>query len=625
MVPELMSALVAESYDQARFQGALDSLVATAPEEAWDLLSAVDQHYRRGRVSAVDYRAVNSYLHGLLLGSMRAIESSVPLAPVRIHANSTDETVPIAPNEANEVDEANETDETNERPGPPACTDAPGDSLFIGDLLRDRYRIVGILGRGGCGTVFEAVDQYRVGQDAERRVAVKVLHPAVSGCPEWLCALLREFQHAQSLSHPNIVRVYDFDRDGNTAYLTMEILRGFSLDRLLGARDGVALDRPLARALIGDIGAALAHAHARGVVHGDINPHNIFVTDTGAVRVLDFGSSSRPGAPAAASDAAAPERPRFATLRYASCELLGGGPVDMRADLFAFACVAYVLLTGKHPFANRTAIQARLAGVVPPRPARLTRGQWRVLREGLHLERDGRPADIGRFVRALNAGAAARPLPPLSTLIVAPQPARRRRIRPAAAAMALGLFAIGLSMPTNHRQTPRAVPVPLVKVQFTPPQLPVRRVAAAPSRKRFGVAPPAPTAQPARIELAVNMVHLASNEPFARVVVRRSGGLRRVVSFRWRTAPGTARRGADFDAAAARTAYIAAGRRTKNLFIPILTDPGRLNPATFYVIIDDAGPGATIGMRTIAMVTIPAARRGASLDAKARFAVEQTR
>ena len=634
-MPELLGALVAESYDEARYRSVLDLLVASAPEEAWELLSAVDQHYRRGRVKAVDYRAVNAHLLGLLLGSMRRPQGSVPLQ----------ETVPIdAPDgiEASDVIDASEvigapdvidSVEPVQLQAPLAREDASADFPFVGGLLRDRYRIVGILGRGGCGTVFEAVDQFRIGGDAERRVAVKVLHASVSGRPEWLSALVREFQNAQSLAHPNIVRVYDFDRDGKTAYLTMELLRGCTLDRLMSARDGAALDRTFARALIGDIGAALTHAHSRGIVHGDVNPHNIFVTDSGAVRVLDFGSSSREAlrdaAAATEADAVvgadAPRRPRYATLRYASCELLAGGIADVRADLFAFACVSYLLLTGKHPFANRTATQARLEGIVPARPAGLARGQWRALREGLHLERDCRPADVEQWVHRLNARASTQSLPPLSTLIVT-QPAERRfAFRPAAAAMLLLLLALGLSVPANQRRIADAVAAPQVVAQPRAPQPPARPVTAMPSRPKAAVARAHAAAGPARIELAANMVRLASNEPFARIVVRRSGTLRHVVSFQWRTAPGTARRGADFDAAAARTAYIAAGRRTKSLFIPILADPGRRQPATFYVIIDNAGPGATIGMRTIAMITIPAARRFAALHAKARFAVEQTR
>ena len=638
-VPELLSALVADSYDEARFRCVLDSLVASAPEDAWELLSALDQHYRRGRIKVADYRAVNSYLLGLLFRSMRSPGPDVPPAPVRSRAFRIEETVPIEPVEPIELLVPIEPIQPIQPIEPivpitpiesstaVACEDRSVDFPFVGGLLRDRYRIVGILGRGGCGTVFEAVDQYRIGMDADRRVAVKVLHAAVSGRPELLSALVREFQHAQSLSHPNIVRVYDFDRDGQTAYLTMELLRGFSLDRLLSARDGAALDRPFARALIGDIGAALAHAHSRGVVHGDINPHNIFVTDTGAVRVLDFGSSSREGAvdAKAEADTDAPGRTRFATLRYASCELLEGGIADLCADVYAFACVAYVLLTGKHPFANRTAIQARLAGVIPPRPAGLARGQWQTLREGLHLEGDCRPADVAQWVRRLNAGAATRSLPPLSTLIAAQPAERRSAFRPAAGAMALLLLTLGLSLPANQRPiTPTAAKLPVI-VRPGPPRPPVRSLAAKPLPARIPRRVPAAVAGPARIELAANMVRVASNEPFARVVVRRSGGSRGVVSFRWRTAPGTARRGADFNAAAARTAYIAAGRRTKSLFIPIVTDPGRRQPATFYVIIDSASPGATIGRRTIAMITIPAARRRASLDAKARFAVEQTR
>ena len=90
---------------------------------------------------------------------------------------------------------------------------------------------------------------------------------------------------------PNIVRVHEFDRDGGVAFFTMELLSGALLSRVLNARGAVALPRPEALAVIRDIGAALVHAHSRGVVHGDVNPQNIFITNEGDLRVLDFGAA----------------------------------------------------------------------------------------------------------------------------------------------------------------------------------------------------------------------------------------------------------------------------------------------------------------------------------------------
>ncbi len=160
------------------------------------------------------------------------------------------------------------------------------------DVLRGRYRITNIIGRGGTGTVFEAVDQYRLDiPDIGQRLAVKVLHPAVAERPEVLAELRREFQLLQSLTHPNIVRVHDYDRDGDIAFFTMEFLSGVPLSRALSARHQIPLDRSHAMAIIRDVGAALSYAHANGIVHGDLNPGNIFITDDGAVRVLDFGAS----------------------------------------------------------------------------------------------------------------------------------------------------------------------------------------------------------------------------------------------------------------------------------------------------------------------------------------------
>src|SRR6202035_1794238 len=140
--------------------------------------------------------------------------------------------------------------------------------VAIGDLLRDRYRVRGILGQGGMGTVFEAIDEYRLDLPTSgQRIAIKVLHTEVTHREELLAELQREFQHLQLLSHPNIVRVHEFDRDGDVAFFTMELLSGALLSHVLQTRNAVALPRPYAWAVIRDVGAALSHAHSRGVIH----------------------------------------------------------------------------------------------------------------------------------------------------------------------------------------------------------------------------------------------------------------------------------------------------------------------------------------------------------------------
>ena len=634
----LLDVLQTHECSQNDLRRELQALVDANPDEAWELLSLIDQHYRLGRIRADNYQAANSCLTTLLLGPTQSAESRGRLHPVDHVEPTAAAPEPAAPFEAH--------------------AQQPDDAAFVGRTLRDRYQVLRVVGHGGLGTVYEAVDLYRIGPPDERRVALKVLHASVNRRPGMLSALLREFQHVQLMSHPNIVRVHDFDRDGATTFFTMELLGGLTLEALLNARGHKAFELRHALAIMRDLGAALAHAHARGIVHGDVNPHNIFVTDAGAVRVLDFGSSAKARTEPWICDADSPEPARFATRRYASCELLEGRVAEVRDDLFACACVAYELLTGEHPFAGRTALEARTARIVPRRPAGLARGRWRALRAGLSLQRDRRPTDVGQWTGRLIADSPIQPLPNLAALTRS-RPLKRARGLRVGAEIAVLLILTGtwfattvhdpqfITVATNLRVSalrvaaaagdflagvaqsasrgilrfdrnrvaaePRSAPIakPAHRdraVTATPPIDATAAHAAAPVRR---ATPPmrrvAPgVVQPARIELAVINVSVPPRTPFARVVVRRRGNLRATVSFRWGTVSGTARRDKDFVVVGPRIAYIPGGRLSTDLLIPIVSDPTRTQPVTFYVIIKDAGPGAEIGPRTIAMVTIPA-------------------
>ena len=339
-VQDRLDALSQGACDEEEFLLAAQKLTRNAPDAGWDLLSLLDQYYRRGRIKSEVFRNLKSRLEGQLIGTALDMEVSVPMPHQEVSAPEADATSPIAAALASET-----------APRDAARESAPGGAareLAPGDVLRGRYVIKSVLGRGGTGIVLEAIDPYRLElPNAGQRVAIKVLHPAISQRPELLARVRREFQRLQSLSHPNIVRAYDCDRDGETTFFIMECLSGLPLSRVLSARHYLPMHRSHALSIIRAVGAALAHAHSRGVVHGDLNPGNIFITNDGEIRVLDFG----------ASPAAAP--------RFASCQLLDGEPADSRDDVYALACVVYLLLSGAHPFGERTAAQARTQGLKP--------------------------------------------------------------------------------------------------------------------------------------------------------------------------------------------------------------------------------------------------------------------
>jgi serine/threonine protein kinase len=415
--------------------------------------------------------------------------------------------------------------------------------IAIGDVLRNRYRVVGVLGYGGMGTVFEATDEYRIDMPTtNQRLAIKVLHSAVAQREELLAELQREFQHLQLLSHPNIVRVHEFDRDGDIAFFTMEFLNGALLSQVLIARKTIALARPYALAIMRDIGAALAHAHSRGIVHGDINPQNIFITNGGELRVLDFGASHkilREGWTAGRESAREP----VATPGYASCQLLEGQYPDARDDVFAFACVAYVLLAGKHPFPNRTAVEACAQGLRPARPPGITSHQWGVLREGLRWERDRRPADVGDWLDRFDLVGAARQLPKLPLIVNTPTTPKFNFKRVAAGILVAALLAaVGFWVVSNYdsleqqisawtsrarsaaedARTLPAAPAPVAADQAPPPAAtaPSEPPAAAPStqaaRSAAAGAAPAQRTNPALSALMAAPIPAAPSSTTAR-------------------------------------------------------------------------------------------------------------
>lgn len=297
----------------------------------------------------------------------------------------------------------------------------------VGRVLRDRYEIEQCLGTGRKGTVFKALDRYRSSlPPSQRYVAIKILHDQPGNRQEGIEALRRELQSAQSLSHPNVVKVYDVDRDEDVDFFTMELLEGELLSGLMRRFQPLPMPRPHAWAIIGQIAAGLEHAHARKIVHADLKPHNILLANSGEVRILDFGSSYRfaketPGEPPWRGSTSA-------TPAYACCELLDGRAPDPRDDLYALACIAYELLTGAHPFQRRRASEARDFGVVAARPSGLSRRQWQTLAKGLSWHRAGRSMSVGEWFKGLKPGADF--APPLvgigdlkPALIGAPAPA----------------------------------------------------------------------------------------------------------------------------------------------------------------------------------------------------------
>ena len=214
----------------------------------------------------------------------------------------------------------------------------PGSTVFNG-----RYELHRRLGRGGMAEVFLARDQL-----LDRPVAVKVLFPEFATDPAFVERFRREATAAANLNHPNIVGVYDWGESDNTYFIVMEYVDGRTLSDILRTEGPLHPDRV---ADIGsDVAAALGFAHRNGVVHRDVKPGNVIVTNAGLVKVADFGIAR--AITATTDDNLTQVGTVMGTAAYFSPEQARGDAVDPRSDLYSLGCVLYELLIGRPPFAG---------------------------------------------------------------------------------------------------------------------------------------------------------------------------------------------------------------------------------------------------------------------------------
>ncbi|MEY3360786.1 MAG: hypothetical protein RL531_505 [Actinomycetota bacterium] len=230
-----------------------------------------------------------------------------------------------------------------------------GGGDLVGRVLAGRYRLLNPIGTGGSGRVFLADDV-----TLKRRVAVKVLHPALADDPGFLRRFQNEARLAAALHHPNVMAVHDWGEDGGVPFMVMEALTGGSLRGILDA--GGRLTPAQAAHVGAQVASALEYAHGRGFVHRDIKPANLLFDEHGIVRVADFGLA-RALAEASWTE---PSGSVLGTARYASPEQASGVALDGRADLYALALCLVEAVTGVLPFASDTALGTLAARTLTP-------------------------------------------------------------------------------------------------------------------------------------------------------------------------------------------------------------------------------------------------------------------
>lgn len=721
----LMSAMLSGNYAENLYLWDVASLCRANPESAPKLLGLVDRYHRLGRMPRAQQQKVKAKINQVL-ASLQQAEAEAGHPPKPIPTPAANQT-PLGGQEpvtaqkaaanrpASDEIAANEitrdlqpaktmlaepavampqptpapsveppqvlvaipptpvqtAPETQTQPATPPLAASPND-IGVGSLLRDRYELQMLLGRGGMGAVYSTLDRYRVSLNLDgHHVALKMVS-SLHSQPDGTTALSREFHNTQRLSHPNVVNVYDIDHEGAASFYTMELIEGEQLHQLL-QHVAAALPRKQALSIIRDIGAAISHAHSRGVVHADLKPQNVMITSGGEIRVLDFSGGKiiarEPWISELSTDNG--HDLRRATPAYASCEQLEGWPADPRDDIYALSCIAYLLLTGKHPFDRLPALEARARGLRPKRPQGLSSDSWRALRHGLAWSRQQRSFAVDDWLKQLNLDAAAKTLPPLAQLHAIRRPARLWPQRVAAAALLIIGIGVGAQVLRQHIGTgigwpqltndtrealsgmQRAVATATHAVVSMLPSTPIvtppttaaaatdsnsspaigstansnahaHELTAAPGTDS-GI-PSKPTANTvsadhhvtgaqavatntrAQIGFSAPSYTVSDGQPAARIIVQRHGSTRDDVRFVWWTEEASAKPDVDYASLGTRIEHIPSGADKTTLFVPIISNPTGSASTQFDVVVSQSGNADTTP--TVERTTVTIERGG---------------
>ena len=277
-----------------------------------------------------------------------------------------------------------------------------------GRLLKNRFVLEEKVGSGGMGDVYKALDlRQQEAQERDPYIAIKLLNESFSRHKDAFLSLQRETSRTRAIPHPNIMGVYDFDKEGDTAFMAMELLDGKPLDDYLKEHpEGVSTED--AWNILDGICKGLMRAHDAGIVHSDFKPGNIFYTKDKVAKVFDFGIAravSNPNELEADGEKTVFDAGSLGALTptYASYEMLKGLEPSKSDDVYAVALVAYELFMGKHPYDRVPADKALDRGITPKPVADIKRRQWRALKKALALKGEDRTQTIDEFYEAMFA------------------------------------------------------------------------------------------------------------------------------------------------------------------------------------------------------------------------------
>jgi serine/threonine protein kinase len=278
----------------------------------------------------------------------------------------------------------------------------PQGNSEAGRLLKNRFVLEEKIGSGGMGDVYKALDlRQQEAQERDPYIAIKLLNENFSRHKDAFLSLQRETSRTRGIPHPNIMAVYDFDREGDTVFMSMELLDGKPLDDYLKEHpEGVSPED--AWTIIDGISQGLQRAHNAGIVHSDFKPGNIFYTKDKSAKVFDFGIAraiSNPNEIEADGEKTVFDAGTLGALTptYASYEMLTGLEPSKSDDVYAVALVAYELFMGKHPYDRVPADKALERGMTPKPVPFLKRRHWKALKKALALKGEDRTQSMEEF------------------------------------------------------------------------------------------------------------------------------------------------------------------------------------------------------------------------------------
>ncbi len=281
--------------------------------------------------------------------------------------------------------------DTDVIPSPAPDSESVADRLQVGSVLRDRFLLQQEVAGGSMGAVYKALDR-RLAEvdDTDPWVAIKVLTPKLSRNANALRAMQQEAAKGRCLSHPNIVRFIDLDREDDLYFIVMEWIEGRALAAILDDPNRNPIDLETSLDIVRQVGRALDYAHRCGVVHADVKPGNLMVMPDGNVKLIDFGVARIRQQQLKSRSKFDPGILGAATPAYSSMQVLTGEDPVPADDVFSLGCLMYRLAAGYRVFGPRNAAEAAEEGMVPQRPPGLSDRQWRALKKSLAFSRVAR-------------------------------------------------------------------------------------------------------------------------------------------------------------------------------------------------------------------------------------------